>query len=178
MTRNKIMALVMVPLLLSSITTIASAKTTSHQTILPPLVTASLAHAVEKDKVYTATGKLVSLPRNRPDLFTAWWCPHCHAALSQLKAEHDLNKFNLVSIYVNGDTSKPVTRWKQALALTETALHKIGVTIPLNHIYLAMPNSPINAQIHGVPTLWEFSNHGVREMVGTPSNASVWKRVF
>jgi hypothetical protein len=145
------------------------------RSILSP-VTTKLAHAVMVDKVYTTTGKLVSLPRNRPDLFTAWWCPHCHAALGQLKTEHDLGKFNLVSIYVNGDTSKPVTTWKRAFTLTEGALRKIGVSIPASHIYLAMPNSPINTQIKGVPTLWEFSKRGVRQLVGTPSAASVWRQ--
>jgi hypothetical protein len=148
---------------------------TLRESILSP-VTTKLAHAVMADKVYTSTGKLVSLPRNRPDLFTAWWCPHCHAALLQLKTEHDLNKFNLVSIYVYGDTTKPVTTWKRAFALTEDALRKIGVSIPASHIYLAMPDSSLNTQIKGVPALWEFSKRGVRELVGTPSTASVWRQ--
>ena len=150
-------------------------KVATPHSILSP-VAATLAHAVEKDKVYSSTGKLVSLPRNRPDLFTAWWCPHCHAALGQLKAERDLGKFNLVSIYVNGDTTKPVTTWKRAFALTEGALRKIDVSIPVSHIYLAMPNSPLNTQIKGVPTLWEFNQRGAQAFVGTPSTASVWRQ--
>lgn len=156
----------------SGIVGMASAKTLSRHSILSPVV-APLAHAVEKDKVYTVTGKLVTLPQNRPDLFTAWWCPHCHTALGQLKAEHDLGKFNLISIYVNSNTPEPVTTWKQAFALTEGALHKIGVSIPVSHIYIAMPDSPLNTQIKGVPTLWEFNQRGTQALVGTPSTASV-----
>ncbi len=148
-------------------------KVSTQAAILSP-VAVTLARVVEADKVYTASGKLVMLPRNRPDMFAAWWCPHCHAALLQLKADNELGKVNLISIYVSGDTSKPVTTWKRARALTEDALHQLGVNIPASHIFLAMPNSPINTQIRGVPTLWKFGKHGVSEMVGTPSGQATW----
>ena len=148
-----------------------------------PSILTTVPHAIVKavtsEKVYTSTGKLVTLPTNQPDLFAAWWCPHCHEALKQLKVDGDIGKFNLVSIYVNGDTTKPVKTWKQALALTEKSLHQLGVKVPISHIYLAMPNSPINRQISGVPTLWKFAKgKQAKELVGTPSTANVWKVVL
>ena len=46
------------------------------------------------------------------------------------------------------------------------------------YIYLAMPSSQINTQIHGVPTLFLFSKSGVREQVGAPATASAWTTVL
>ena len=150
----------------------------SNPTINLQLANPKLVSQVEKNTVYTSTGKLVKLPQNRPDLFAAWWCPHCHDALGQIKADGKLGKFNLISIYVDGNTSSPVTSWKQALTLTETALHKIDVNIPMDHIYLVMPDSPINTEIKGVPTLLKFDGRSVQEMVGAPIGANVWKMVL
>ena len=160
----------------SGVTIPALAKTTSSILTTVPHV---LVKAVTSDKVYTSTGKLVTLPTNQPDFFAAWWCPHCHEALKQLKVDHKLGTFDLISIYVNGDTTKPVKTWKQALALTERSLRQLGVKVPISHIYLALPNSPINRQISGVPTLWKFAKgKQAKELVGTPSTASVWKMVL
>ena len=136
----------------------------------------TLTSQVENDTVYTFNGARVLLPKNKPDLFVAWWCPHCHAALQQLKAEHDLDRFNLISVYASGDTSTPITSWRQVKALTSESLHQLNVSIPTDHIFLAMPSSPLNMQIQRVPTLWKFRSTSVDTLVGTPANANVWSK--
>ena len=148
--------------------------TVDMQTVNPKLVA-----QIENETVYTANGMVVPFPTDRPVLFTAWWCPHCHDALQQLKTDGLHTTFNLVSVFVNdGATSGTVQTWKQALTLTEDGLHNSDLSIPSSHIYLVMPNSPINTQIHGVPTLWTFRKSGVMEVVGTPTVGSVWKSVL
>ncbi len=138
----------------------------------------SLTKSLEGDKVYNAKGKVVKLPTSIPVLFAAWWCPHCHEALKQIKTDHDLSKINVVSIYANGDTTKPVTTWHQALALTEKGLREAGVSIPLSHLFITLPTNTVNHQINGVPQLWKFKNKSALTMIGTPGSANVWDKIL
>ena len=146
-------------------------------TYLQPMAL-SITKSLEKDTVYNSKGKVVKLPTSTPVLFAAWWCPHCHEALQQIKTDHDLNKINVVSVYINGDTTKPVTTWRQALTLTEKGLREAGVSIPLSHLFVTLPTNRVNRQITGVPQLWKFSGKQAHSMIGTPNSASVWEHVL
>ncbi|MHB1681292.1 MAG: TlpA family protein disulfide reductase [Bacilli bacterium] len=161
----------------------AKAQAVVRQEVLSPVVSLQTPirawdRRVLSSRVWTAQGRLVAMPQDKPIVFFAWWCPHCHEALLQLKARGLLHRFTFVSVWINDVTPKggDVTSAKQAKLTTERALHAIGVSLP--NVYLAPPASSVNSLLTGVPTVLIKTTHGWREMQGTPSKAAVWNALL
>ncbi|MHB1681944.1 MAG: TlpA family protein disulfide reductase [Bacilli bacterium] len=148
----------------------------------PQLPTSSLAWVsqVLHTPIWNAQGRLVRLPTQRPILVFAWWCPHCHAALQELKRLGDLNRFTFVSLWINAGTARPITiqTAAQASAVTKRGLAAIGVRLPANHLYLAPPTSTMSQLIHGVPTILVPSAHGWTTDNGAPTNGAGWSALL
>ena len=130
--------------------------------------------------VWNAQGRLVRLSTQRPILVFAWWCPHCHAALQELKRLGDLNRFTFVSLWINAGTARPITvkNAAQADAVTNRGLAAIGVHLPANHLYLAPPTSTMSHLIHGVPTILVPGAHGWSTDNGAPTSGAGWSALL
>lgn len=125
--------------------------------------------------VFSYLGKRVKVPSNRPELFIAWWCPHCHQALQQLKKERLLNQFNFVSVWPDEFGKYPVKSLRQVRVKTLDALHSLGISIPPLHLYFTLPTSPVNYEIYETPTFLRKVPKGYLYAQGTPLHAAVWK---
>ena len=111
-----------------------------------------------------------------PTLFFAWWCPHCHHALLSLKKAGLLERFSFVSVFLTArPTPEPIRGAASAWAVTEDALHKLGVHIPENRLFVVLPNSPINSLIQRVPTLIARVHNRWYVMNGAPTHANTWR---
>jgi len=130
--------------------------------------------------VWNAQGRLVRLPTQRPILVFAWWCPHCHAALQELKRLGDLNRFTFVSLWINAGTARPITiqTEQQAATVTKRELAAIGVRLPADHLYFAQPRSTMSHLIHGVPTILVPSVHGWTTDNGAPTSGAQWSALL
>ena len=130
--------------------------------------------------VWNAQGRLVHMPTQRPILVFAWWCPHCHAALRELKRLGDLNRFTFVSLWINAGTARPITvkNAAQANAVTNHGLAAIGIRLPADHLYLAPPTSKMSHLIHGVPTILLPSARGWTADNGAPTNGAGWSALL
>ena len=167
---------------LPPITSKPAAVTIVHATGAPQLPTSSPAWVsqVLHASVWNAQGRLVRLPTQRPILVFAWWCPHCHAALRELKRLGDLNRFTFVSLWINAGTARPIAiqTAAQANAVTIRGLAAIGVHLPADHLYLAPPTSTMSHLIHGVPTILVPSVHGWNTDNGAPTNSAGWSALL
>jgi len=139
-------------------------------------------HKVEHLSLLDSQGHSVHLPTNRPVLFFAWWCPHCHAALRALKRDKDLSHLTFVSMYLNAMPAhgKPalIRTANDAKQITESSLASLGIHIPSDHILYLMPRSAANSTAMGVPVLVEHTRSGWYAMNGAPSDSTVWQRVL
>lgn len=125
--------------------------------------------------VDTVHGQRVRLPENRPVLFMAWWCPYCHKTLTTLRLSPVLSHLSVVSIWVTaGHVEPPIRNAADAARVTEAALHRIGVHIPLSHLYLAMPSSPVNREIQGIPMVMTPYRGVWYQAAGAPQKTSDW----
>ena len=130
---------------------------------------------VSQASVVTVDGQATTLPPHQPVLFFAWWCPHCHMALEELRHTPQLQHITLVSVWINaGNPSLPITSAHNAALVTEKALSALGVHVPSAHLLLAMPNSAINRVLHGVPTLVVPKGNTPMEAAGVPPTIGAW----
>ena len=124
----------------------------------------------------------MSLPRNRPVLYFAWWCPWCHRELAVLQRYGDLGRITLVSLYLNASEKggKPVVIWdfQDGVRVTEVGFQQAGVYMPPNHVLYVMPNSPLNKIIAGVLVWIERTAFGRYVLNGTPGESAVWPSVL
>ncbi|MHB1683262.1 MAG: hypothetical protein ACYCYO_10675 [Bacilli bacterium] len=137
---------------------------------------------LERATYENATGRRMSLPRNRPVLFFAWWCPWCHRELATLQRYGDLRRITLVSLYLNAPEkgNKPVVirDIQDGVRVTEMGLQQAGVHVPPNHVLYVMPNNPLNKIIAGVPVWVERTAFGWYVLNGTPGESAVWPSVL
>lgn len=138
-------------------------------------MSAAQAQTLLAGPVETAGGKTVRLPSTRPVLFMAWWCPYCHEALTRLRLSPVLQHLSVVSMWLTaGNPQPPIGNAAAAWTVTERALHRLGVTIPASHLYLAMPDSPINREIRGIPMVMTPYRGAWYQTQGAPAQAADW----
>lgn len=133
-------------------------------------------------KVLNAQGQFVSIPRSRPVLFFAWWCPHCHAALMQLARTGELPHVTLISTYMNAGLidgkTVAIRNVKDAQRITAASLAALHLQVPENHLLYLMPGTAQNALSIGVPDFVEHTRQGWYAMNGAPSNGAIWPLVM
>ena len=132
------------------------------------------AQQIQNDKVYTASGKAEQLTFAKPTIFFAWWCPHCHEALKQLKKDHLISQLDFVSVWPNKFGTYKANNLPIAQRDTEKALKTLGIQIPNDHLFFTLPTNPISTQLRTVPTMIKKENHGYFVSEGTPTLASSW----
>lgn len=133
---------------------------------------------VRELNVMNAQGQTVLLPENRPLLFFAWWCPHCHAALRELARTGELSKLTLISTYVNAGSidGKPVVigNFPEARLITNKSLATMHLHVQRDHLFYLMPGPAQNALAIGVPDFVEDTHVGLYAMNGAPSDGEIW----
>lgn len=137
---------------------------------------------VEQLKVLNAQGQAVNIPADRPLLFFAWWCPHCHAVLKQLQREGVMQHVTLVSMYVNAMPEKGspevIHSVHDAQRVTEQSLATLGIHLPARHLFYLMPGPSQNGLQIGVPTWMEHTQHGWYALNGAPSDGAMWPTIL
>ena len=139
-----------------------------------PKMVAELTSATVED----ANGRAVLIATDKPTIFFAYWCSHCHEAISQLESLGYADKFNYVSSlleYGQGNTNPNI---KQAVQLTGASFIKMGIKEPANVLY-AMPGTQADKALshQPVPFLLVHTSHGWYSMTGVPMDNNVWMEV-
>ncbi len=132
------------------------------------------AQQIQNDKVYTASGKVEQLTFAKPTIFFAWWCPHCHEALKQLKKDHLISQLYFVSVWPNKFGAYKINNLVSEQHDTEKALKTLDIYIPRDHLFFTLPTNAISTQLRTVPTMIKKENHGYFVSEGTPALASAW----
>ncbi|MFD1676029.1 hypothetical protein [Alicyclobacillus fodiniaquatilis] len=138
---------------------------------------AQLVNEVMKATVHANGDKTVAIPTDKPIMFFAYWCSHCHDAISQLEQLGYADKVNFVSTQMQ---LKPTAdEFNQGQQLTSQSFTKLGIKEPTN-MYYSLPSDPFNSVLTNqpVPFLLVHTKQGWYTFSGAPSDQNVWKTVL
>ena len=129
--------------------------------------------------VEDSNGRAAPIATDKPTIFFAYWCGHCHEAIMQLESLGYANKFEYVSSLLEYEQGNTNLNIKRAVQLTGASFIKMGIKEPANVLY-AMPGTQADKALSHqlVPFLLVHTSHGWYSMTGVPADESVWLEVL
>lgn len=139
----------------------------------------TLVSQITDASVRERNGKVESLPTGKPILFFAYWCTHCHDAISQLEKTGYSDKVNYVSVDMQFAPKSTAADLSTGIRLTDGSFAKLKMKEPGN-MYFSLPNDALDTALTSqpIPFLLIHTKSGWYAMSGAPANESVWKMVF